>query len=95
MELLILYLYSRGKDGLKVNSICYINIREYRRGNQKWKIQRNWQQDEEKQSNNTKCIGHHYAHTNIYNVDKTESLLNIALQNIAFRHSYTMLLQIV
>ena len=30
-----------------------INVREYRRGNQKWTIQRNWQQDEEKQNKNT------------------------------------------
>ena len=27
-----------------------INIREYRRVNQKWTIQRNWKQDEEKQN---------------------------------------------
>jgi hypothetical protein len=31
----------------------YINFREYQRDNQKWTIQRNWQQDEEKQSKNT------------------------------------------
>jgi len=34
-----------------------MNVREYRRGNQKWTIQRNWQhcgtQDEEKQNRNT------------------------------------------
>jgi hypothetical protein len=30
-----------------------INDREYRRGNQKWAIQRNWQQDEDKQKKNT------------------------------------------
>jgi hypothetical protein len=28
------------------------NVREHRRGNQKWKIQRNWQQDEENQNKN-------------------------------------------
>jgi hypothetical protein len=30
-----------------------MNVRKYRRGNQKWTIQRNWQQDEEKQNKNT------------------------------------------
>ena len=30
-----------------------INVREYRRGNQKRTIQRNWQQDEEKKKKNT------------------------------------------
>jgi hypothetical protein len=30
-----------------------INVREYRRGNHNSTIQRNWQQDEEKQSKNT------------------------------------------
>ena len=30
-----------------------INVREYRRGNQKWTILKNWQQDEEKQNKNT------------------------------------------
>ena len=29
-----------------------MNVRKYRRGNKKWTIQRNWQQDEEKQSKN-------------------------------------------
>jgi hypothetical protein len=36
-----------------VTYIIYINVREYRKDNQKWTIQRNWQQDEEKQSKNT------------------------------------------
>ena len=49
--------------------ICEINVREYRRGNQKWKIQRNCQQDEEKQ--NTICVGHHNAQTKTNNVNKT------------------------
>ena len=30
-----------------------INDREYRRDNQKWTIQRNWEQDEKKQQKNT------------------------------------------
>jgi hypothetical protein len=42
--------------------ISYINVREYRRGNQKWTIERNWKhvqvtQDEEKQKHNTICVG--------------------------------------
>ena len=36
------------------NILIQINVREYRRGNQKWKIQRNWQhigtQDKEKKT---------------------------------------------
>jgi len=35
------------------NNMHEVNVREYRRGNQKWTIQRNWQQGEEKQSKNT------------------------------------------
>jgi len=31
----------------------WTNVREYRRGDQKWTIQRNRQHDEEKQSKNT------------------------------------------
>ena len=40
-----------------------INVREYGRGNQQWTIQRNWQQDEEKQNEDTICVGHHYTQT--------------------------------
>jgi hypothetical protein len=29
--------------GQKQYALYYINVREYRRGNQKWTIQRNWQ----------------------------------------------------
>jgi len=45
-----------------------INVREYRRGNQKWTIQRNWQhrahkteKNKTKTQHNTTCVGHHYA----------------------------------
>ena len=34
-------------------TLLNINAREYRRNKQKWTIQRNWQQDEEKQIKNT------------------------------------------
>ena len=60
--------------------ILYINVREYRSGNQKWTIQRNWQhwvhktQDEDKQNNKihiTVFVGHHYMHKNTNNVNKT------------------------
>ena len=42
-----------------------INVREYRRGNEKWTIQRNWQHrvhkmTESKQNHNAICVGHHY-----------------------------------
>ena len=46
----------------------WINAREYRKDNQKWTIQRNWQ-DEEKQ--NAICVGHHYTQTDTNNVNKT------------------------
>ena len=55
-------------------------FKEYRRGNQEWTIQRNWQhwahktQDEDKQSkkqHNTICVGHHDTQTSINNVNKT------------------------
>jgi hypothetical protein len=44
-----------------------------RRGNQKWTIQRNWQQDEDKQNikHKTICVGHHYAQANTNNVNET------------------------
>jgi hypothetical protein len=57
--------------------ICEINVREYLRGNQKWKIQRNWQhrvhkmkKNNTKQKQNTICVGHN-AQTN--NVNKTRT----------------------
>ena len=48
-----------------------INVREYRRGNQEWTIQRNWQhwvhktQDEDNQNknHNALCVRHHYPQT--------------------------------
>jgi hypothetical protein len=37
------------------------NVRQYRKGNRKWTIQRNWQHNEEKQQkHNTLCVGYHY-----------------------------------
>jgi hypothetical protein len=57
--------------------IMYINLREYRRGNQKWKIQRNWQHSVHNMKKNKaktqhKCVGHHYIRqTNTNTVNKT------------------------
>ena len=52
-----------------------INVREYRRGNKKWTIQRNWQHSvckkETKPTHNTMRIGQNYAQTNTNNVIKT------------------------
>ena len=56
-----------------------INVRENRRGNQEWTIQRNQQhwghktQDEDKQNkkHSTICVRHHCMQTNINNVNKT------------------------
>ena len=55
-----------------------INIREYRRGNHKWTIQRKYQhktQDEDKQKkkHNTIRVGHHNAKTNTNKVKKDMS----------------------
>ena len=61
--------------------IMYINLREYRRGNQKWKIQRNWQHSvhnikKNKAKTQHKCVGHHYIRqANTNTVNKTRSLL--------------------
>ena len=60
-----------------------INVRENRRDNQEWTIQRNRQhwvhktQDEDEKKSQTKTthttigVGHHYAQTYTYNVNKT------------------------
>ena len=53
-----------------------INVREYRRGNQKWTIQRNVNIERKsrrktKQKHNTIYAGHHYAQTSTNNVNKT------------------------
>ena len=54
-----------------------MNVKEYRRGNQKWAIHRNWQhwvykteKIETKQKLNTICVGHHYARTKTYNINQ-------------------------
>ena len=61
-----------------------INVREYRRCNQKWTIQRNWQHrihknewKKKKQTKKTNTIwdGHHYTQTNTNKVKKTWALL--------------------
>jgi hypothetical protein len=47
-----------------------INVREYRRGNRKWTIHKNWQhiwytrRRKTKQKHNIICVGHPYAQTN-------------------------------
>jgi hypothetical protein len=49
------YTQSKGdkQENVFTNSRFKRKIREYQRANQKWTIQRNWQQDEEKQNKNT------------------------------------------
>jgi hypothetical protein len=47
-----------------------INVREYRRGNQKWTIQTNWQhrtKTKTKLKHNTIYVGHYYVQTNTNN----------------------------
>jgi hypothetical protein len=63
--------YSIGNPGPRLE----INVREFRRGNQKWTIQRNWQQrvhktKKTKQKHNTICVGNHYMQINTNNVNK-------------------------
>ena len=63
-------------------SVCIpeqINVREYRRGNQKRKINRNRQhrvrctrRRQTRQKHNTRCIGHHYAQANTNNVTERQ-----------------------
>ena len=45
--------HSPGCHSDKLGTCSLINVREYRMGYQKWAIQRNWQQDEDKQKKNT------------------------------------------
>ena len=57
-----------------------INVREYRRCNKKWTIQRNWQHmvnKTKKTKAKTQCVGHHGTQGNTNNVNKTWSLLQI------------------
>ena len=60
------------------STYTYINIREYRKGNQKWtnqeKLATPGTQDEDKQNkHNTICVGHnnYYIYANTNNVNKT------------------------
>ena len=54
-----------------------INVREHRRGNKNWTIQRKWQYTAHKTKKKTQqkyetiCVGHHYAQTNTNMVKKT------------------------
>jgi hypothetical protein len=49
-----------------------INVREYRRGNQKRTIQRNWQLRRRTPPTHTHtCVGYHHTQTNTNNVGKT------------------------
>jgi hypothetical protein len=59
------------------NFITQINVREYRRDNQKWRIQRNRQHKRRKKTHkhNTICVVHHYTLTNTNNVNKKRVLL--------------------
>jgi hypothetical protein len=67
------------------NVLKSINDRECWRGNTKWIIHRNWQQDKEKEKNKNKnknkpnpmCVGHHCLQANTNNVNKTWALLQI------------------
>jgi rRNA pseudouridine-1189 N-methylase Emg1 (Nep1/Mra1 family) len=54
--------------------VLEINVREYRRANQKWKIQRNWQYRVHKKKNKNATqyvLDNNYTHSNINDVIKT------------------------
>ena len=57
-------------DTLSNQNKVFINVREYRRGNQKWTIQISWQH-----MHNTICVGYHCVYININNVNKIWALL--------------------
>jgi hypothetical protein len=59
--------------GLLYFSLLRINVRECRRDNQKWTIQRNWQHRQRKTQHNMHW--HHYAQINTNTVNKTWTLL--------------------
>jgi len=52
---------------LKLN---YINVREYRKGNQKWTIQKNWQHRVHKTKDNKKRTQHNMYWTPLYSKKK-------------------------
>ena len=62
------------------NSYSEINVKGYRRCNQKWKTRETgniWytRRRQTNQKHNTICVGHHYAQANTNNVNKTWALL--------------------
>ena len=59
-----------------------INVREYRRGNQKWTIQKtgniaHTRQRQTKQKHNTICVGHNYTQANTNNTNKIHKQLEV------------------
>ena len=46
--------------------VLYINVREYRKGNQKWTIQRNWQHRVHKTKKNKTKTQHNMCWTPLY-----------------------------
>jgi hypothetical protein len=65
-----------------------INVREHRRGNQKWTVQQSREtvnkghtrrRKNEKTKNNTVCVGHHYRPTNTNNKIPTEKRVQYVL----------------
>ena len=70
--------------GISLVSSVWRNVREYwKPGNQKRTIQWNWKHrihkttKKQNKKHNTIRVGHHYAQTNTYNVNKTWPLLQI------------------
>jgi hypothetical protein len=51
----------KNTEGAINNGQSRVHVKEYRRGNQKWTIQGNWQhrRRKTKQKHNTICVGHH------------------------------------
>jgi hypothetical protein len=72
-----------------------VNIREYRTGNQKSTIQRNWQHKtkKNKEKHNTICVRHHYTQKNTNSVNITTDIILDKCKYIAHDVDTTVYLQ--
>ena len=59
----------------KIYAFDWINVREYRRGNQNGQSRETGNIGYTKQKHNIICVGHHYTQTNTNNVNKDMSSL--------------------
>ena len=78
----------------------YIKVREYRRGNQKGTIQRNWQHmvqktKKNKAKHNTICVGHHYAQADTNSVNKVFFQLYVQNLNVGKTYEFHICYKII